>query len=178
VVAVNNGADVINVSSSSNSIRPSLAEAAAIAYASARQVVIVAAAGNRPTQPARFPAAYSDVISVTATDKDGSNASYATHEGAVDIAATGTVSWRASESPARPTVRGTSYASPVVAAAAALLKARDPDIAPSQVKRVLTATAARPDPETRGQHPHEAGRLSIVAALRALAGMQLVVARA
>lgn len=67
--AVNNGADVINLSLGSYS--GSIAEEEAINYALSRGVIVVAAAGNGYGDPVSYPAAYDGVIAVGAVDWDG-----------------------------------------------------------------------------------------------------------
>lgn len=66
VHAVDHGARIVNVSlghPGSNA-----AEAAAVAYATSRGAIVVAAAGNTGTDVPQYPAAYPDVLSVGATD--------------------------------------------------------------------------------------------------------------
>lgn len=114
-------------------------------------VIFVCAAGNT-NQTAldnrtSFPCGHSlsNMITVAAVDNDGNPAGYTTVAGAnyvVDIAATGTdatVGLDANGGPVQQS--GTSFASPEVAAAAAMLKAIDPDLKAADVKRILTATA-------------------------------------
>ncbi|MDD4504178.1 MAG: S8 family serine peptidase, partial [Clostridiaceae bacterium] len=67
--AVNNGADVINLSLGSN--LGSRAEEEAVQYALGRGVTVVAAAGNDYSGPVSYPAAYDGVIAVGAVDWDG-----------------------------------------------------------------------------------------------------------
>ena len=177
LTAVERGAEVINLSMSSNSPRPSVFEWLAVRHALARGVVVVAAAGNRPHDAARYPAAYPGVISVTASAPDGSLATYATHQGAVDVAAPGTISWRSPPDGRLRRARGTSYAAPVVSAAAALLKAQDPSVSPTQVRSLLRS-AAQPLAESPTGEITPIGSVSISTALRATAGLRLILAGA
>jgi thermitase len=94
--AVDNGADVINLSlgwACSSNESPTQT---AIDYAHERGVVVVAAAGNYANQsiqnvrnPVICPAALDHVISVGATTINSTIASYSTHNEFVDIAAPG-----------------------------------------------------------------------------------------
>jgi subtilisin family serine protease len=177
LMAVEQGADVINLSTSSQSSRPSIPEWLAVRHALGQGAVIVAAAGNQAHEPARYPAAYPGVLSVTATAPDGTLAAYATHKGAVDVAAPGTLSWRSPTDGRRRRVRGTSYAAPVVSAAAALLKAQDPSLSPARIGRLLKS-AARPLPESPTGPETRIGSVSVSGALRATAGMRLILAGA
>jgi subtilisin family serine protease len=62
---------------------------------------------------------------------------------------------------------GTSMATPHVAAAAALLLAKSPNLKPAQVLSRLTATADRvPEQSARPDREYGAGRLNIAAALK------------
>jgi len=134
VYAVNKGADVINLSLAGD--RPDAQVEAAIRYAAARNVVVVAAAGNRGcAAPTTFPAAYPGVIGVGAINRYGAVASYSNCGDYVDVVAPGT-SIR-STMIRKPSLMlpcaygksyclltGTSMASPHVAAAAAIVISR------------------------------------------------------
>ena len=65
--AVDRGARIINVSLS-HAGSPDAAEAAAVAYAVERDVIVVASAGNAGTDTPQYPAAYPGVLAVGATD--------------------------------------------------------------------------------------------------------------
>jgi thermitase len=52
-------------------------------------VVFVAAAGNQPVTTPTYPAAYPEVLAITATDRNGQLASYANRGDFVDLAAPG-----------------------------------------------------------------------------------------
>jgi subtilase family protein/fervidolysin-like protein len=61
-----------------------------IKNAAAQGILFFAAAGNEPTAAPSYPAAYPEVLAVTAGTRDGSIASYANFGGFVDLAAPGT----------------------------------------------------------------------------------------
>jgi len=170
VWAVQHGADVINISASSRSDRPSRVEHAAIRYAVSRGVVVVASAGNIPGALARFPAAYPEVISVTAVDLDRALPPV-TIRGKVDIAAPGDVMVVAAPGGRYTRAWGTSFAVPYVSAVAARMKAADPSLTPGQVRRVLMATA-RPVKVAPGQRPPSFGVVDPAAALAAVGAPQ------
>jgi len=114
-------------------------------------VIFVCAAGNtnqtaldnRTSFPCGHPLA--NMLTVAAVDNDGKPASYTTIAGdhyQVDIAATGTNATVGLDADGGPVQQnGTSFASPQVAAAAAMLKAINPDLKAADVKRILTETA-------------------------------------
>ena len=142
-------------------------EAAAVAYAYGRGVVIVAAVGNaeqgatRPWPFASYPAALPHVLGVSALARDGSVPLFSNRDKIYnDIAAPGTgiVSTMPLEmtAPFKECLdqgfsscgpdewrkgEGTSFAAPQVSAAAAVLLAVRPQLRPEQVTALLTETA-------------------------------------
>ena len=123
--AADTGARVINLSLAGTA-HPALAEA--VAYAQARGSLVVAAAGNgRSTEPV-FPAGYPGVLAVGATARDGSRPSEFSNRGAwVDLVAPGErIVSTATVAGGYLTFDGTSFAAPLVSAAAALVVASHP----------------------------------------------------
>jgi len=87
LAAVNNGANIINLSlgtTADSAFLRTLIEAV-----NAKSIPIFAAAGNQPVSTATYPAAYPQVIAVTAGDK-GQVANYANYGNFVDVMAPGT----------------------------------------------------------------------------------------
>lgn len=89
VEAIANGATIINLSLGSDGDSSVLQQV--IADAHAQGIIFFSAAGNEPVTTATYPAAYSEVVAVTATDNQGNIASYANYGDFVDIATPGTV---------------------------------------------------------------------------------------
>ena len=167
--AVDQGAKVINLSFGGiTDDDPLLRDA--ISYARTRNVVVVAAAGNDgtnldslpPTEmfvPAELP--LSNIIAVAASNYLDNVASFSNYgRTSVDLAAPGESILTTGLSVVDPWTHahGTSFASPIVAGAAALLLSADPGIGHQEVIARLEAFADRP--------PHvanrtEAGRLNI-----------------
>lgn len=85
--AVQQGADVINLSLGTSYDSEVLR--AAIDSAVDRGVVVVAAAGNENGGLAQYPAAYANVLAVTAVDAENRKADFANYSEWVDIAAPG-----------------------------------------------------------------------------------------
>jgi membrane-anchored mycosin MYCP len=137
------GADVINLSLVTSEGNTPVR--AAIARAIARGVVVVAAAGNHggpdDPNPTPFPAAYPGVIGVGALTADGVRASYSQHGDYVDVVAAGDKITAALPGGGLKIDSGTSFASPFVAATAALIKQRFPQATPAEVARRIEATA-------------------------------------
>lgn len=160
--AVSNGVDVINMSIISgdyleeykmNALRGSIENAID------NNVVLVAGAGNDECDAQKFvPARFDEVITVSATERDNTpDKSYTCFGSCVDIAAPGTgirstVPKTVGEGDKEVTfpvpylsLNGTSMSTPLVSAAAALLKSINPDITPAEVKRIIKETAYVPD---------------------------------
>ncbi|MBI3867202.1 MAG: S8 family serine peptidase [Verrucomicrobia bacterium] len=85
--AIGSGAKIINMSLGSDAPSPLLDEV--IRQGKAQDVMFVAAAGNKPTTTATYPAADPDVLAVTASDRSGNLASYANRGDFVDVVAPG-----------------------------------------------------------------------------------------
>jgi Subtilase family len=89
----------------------------AIADLSAKGVLLVAAAGNEgPAAPPSYPAAYPQVIAVTAVGKDFRSYSLANHGEYIDVAAPGIGIWTALPNAMEGYQSGTSFAAPHVTA--------------------------------------------------------------
>ncbi len=152
-------ADVINLSLGGSS--SSAAEQAVYAAARNAGVIIVAAAGNEATSSPFYPAAYPEVISVSATRYTGTLASYSNYGNTISVAAPGgelsnddnsdgqkdgvlsTVADDSSGSrqPSYRLFEGTSMASPHVAGVIALMKSAYPALSASDVDQLLQSCA-------------------------------------
>ena len=146
--AVDHGAQVINMSlgeAGESSTRMAETDAA-VRYAIAHGVVLVASAGNgaETSNETEFPAAYPGVIAVAAVDRSGHRASFSTHEWTTSVAAPGVGVVAARAGGGYLVGDGTSPAAALVSGVAALIRARFPGLSPAQVRTVLERTAARP----------------------------------
>jgi type VII secretion-associated serine protease mycosin len=121
---------------------------AAIAYALAKDVVVVAAVGNQHDDlrvgpdPVPYPAAYDGVIGVGAVAEDGSRVKGSQIGPYVDLVAPGGAVLAASRVFGHNYWTGTSFATPFVSAAAALVRAYRPGLRAEQVTQRLLATAS------------------------------------
>jgi subtilisin family serine protease len=94
----------------------------AIEKLSSAGVVFVAAAGNGgPTAPPAYPAAYPQVIAVTAVNKQLRGYPYANRGDYIDVAAPGVRIWTAVSKEKHEYLSGTSFAAPYVTAIVAAL---------------------------------------------------------
>jgi hypothetical protein len=136
---VERGVGVINLSLSGP---PNKILEQAVASAYERGVVLVAAAGNEgPGAAPSYPGAYSDVVAVTAVDRDLNIYRRATAGDYVDLAGPGVNLWTATSASNHGPSSGTSYAVPFVTAAAALLRAANRDLSPGEVLSGISLTA-------------------------------------
>jgi len=131
VYAVDNGADVINISiggDGSNAYRD------AILYAYNAGKVIVASVGNDSSDYIYYPAGYKEVIAVGASDNKDKRSFYSNYGFHVDVTAPGTVIYSTCTAGTWCDKFGTSMAAPHVAGVAGLLLSNNPTLSPDQVK--------------------------------------------
>lgn len=162
VWATDHDADIINMSLGGFYTSRTLQNA--VAYAIAREVTVIAAAGNESTSNPTYPAAYPDVIGIAATTQSDGRASFSNYGSFVDLAAPGVAILSTVRGGSYQAWSGTSMASPVAAGVAALLKAQGPCRKPADVEAILERTAD--DIGTRGPDQYfGAGRLNAGRAL-------------
>ncbi|TDB82139.1 type VII secretion-associated serine protease mycosin [Micromonospora sp. KC721] len=148
--AVDQGADVLNLSVVLYADDPAVREA--VAYASRRDVVVVAAAGNLhgSGDPRPYPAAYEGVLGVGAIGPDGTRADFSQTGPYVDLVAPGSDVLMAAPGQGHHRAEGTSYAAPFVAATAALVRQYRPDLSAAQVAQRILDTADPAPGDSRG----------------------------
>jgi hypothetical protein len=140
-----------------------------LAAAHQKGMVLVAAVGNNgPQAPEAFPAAYPEVIAVTATDIDDKLFDGANRGRYVSVAAPGVDIFVAAPNGGYDFTTGTSVATAHVSGLAALLLERDPTLAPDAVQAILMRTAKDLGPAGRDDQ-YGAGLVDAYEALLALA---------
>jgi subtilisin family serine protease len=149
--AVDRGASVINLSlggpGASNTLQ------AAVNYATSRNVVVIAAAGNdgqdsdvRKRTLEHFPAACAGVVAVGSTDTSGNHSPFSSYGNWIDVVAPGQANSTVGISTTTRnsgygTGSGTSFSSPLVAAIAFLMRSADPNANQATIALRLIATA-------------------------------------
>jgi type VII secretion-associated serine protease mycosin len=166
--AVANGARVINMSF--NALESDTL-ATAVKAAAAADAVLVAASGNDGDKgfKGEYPAAYPEVIAVGSVDRNGALANGSHRGPQVDLVAPGVdipVLMANTGSGYYALGNGTSASSAVVAGAAALVRAKYPDMSAADVVRRLESTAVDKGPPGRDD-AYGYGELDLMAALTA-----------
>lgn len=164
VWAADHGARVANVSIGAAFASTYVADA--LQYASDRNMLVVAAAGNGGNSTPVYPAWFPLTVAVSAL-RDATNlATYATYGDAIDLAAPGSSvlsTCLQSAGNAFCSMSGSSMAAPHVTGVAALVWSRNPDLTHAQVRTLLEETATNlGDPLYFGH-----GRVSAAAAVMA-----------
>ncbi|MDE0582743.1 S8 family serine peptidase [Planococcus sp. A6] len=160
--AVDNGADIINMSLVAYSDTNVLREA--VQYAHSKNVLVVAAAGNDGISSPYYPAAYQEVLSVASTDAADKRSDFSNFGKTIDIAAPGTGVFSIFPDESFGGMDGTSMSTPIVSGAAALLKANEPKLSNTDIAGRLMLTAK--DLGTAGKDVYYGhGRLNIDRAL-------------
>ena len=120
--AVDNGADVINMSLGIRHVGGGLPHEDVIRYAVSKGVTVVAASGNDGTAEKYYPGALDGVWAVGATDEEGSVATFTSFGARISVVAPGSRIYSAYANGGYAHASGTSQAAPFVAGAIALLK--------------------------------------------------------
>ncbi|GAA1045338.1 S8 family serine peptidase [Streptomyces murinus] len=147
--AADTDAKIINMSYGSEYF--DLDEEKALEYAASKGKLLFASAGNEATtgNKASYPAADPHAIGVASIDKTGTVAKYSTHGNYVDLAAPGenVPGWCDTTFTRYCNKQGTSPASAIASASAALIWSAHPDWTADQVLRTLIDTAGRDWPK-------------------------------
>lgn len=133
--AVDHGADVINLSV--GNYTPSAVLQEACRYAYERNVVLVAASGNDATNQPGYPAAYPEVLGVSAVDHRKQRAEFSNYGSYVDVVAPGVDIASTFIYGDYAALSGTSMACPHVAALAALIRSVKPQLSNVEVMELI-----------------------------------------
>ena len=139
------GCKIVNLSLGTQAQSQALEQAVTETYESG--VTIVCAAGNDGGTTATYPSDYDTTISVINIDASGAKSDRSNYGSAKDLSAPGTdiystysVNVSGNET-SYGYLSGTSMASPIVAAGAAMMLYANPNLTPTQIKSILCSTA-------------------------------------
>ena len=164
--AVANRAQIINMSFAGP---PDVAMSRALTSAAAKGIVLIAAAGNTgPKSKQLYPAADRNVIAVTATDQSDRLFAESNRGGFVAISAPGVDILSAAPDGKYQVSSGTSLSAAFISGIAALMIARNPDIAAADIRAALLATARDLGPSGRDDQ-FGAGQVDALSAVSAVA---------
>lgn len=145
--AVDQGADVINISQDTTKPLSGTSNLAqAVRKAIDRKVVVVASAGNDGLDGKvknTYPAAFKGVLAVASSDRNNERASFSQAGTFVGVAAPGVDIVSTVPGGGQCTDDGTSFSAPFVAGVAALLKEKHPDWTTAQIVTQIEQTAER-----------------------------------
>lgn len=144
VFAVDAGANVINLSLGGTSIAQAVEDA--VRYATEKNVLVVAAAGNARSNAPFYPAALDDVVGVAATRNDDTRWSLSNYGPFVELSAPGYAIYSTYNNLDNAYrgynyMSGTSMASPHVAGLAALLLSQNPQLKIAELRSLMRSTA-------------------------------------
>lgn len=148
--AADHGAKIINMSLGGPGDDSALHDA--VVYATGKGAVVVVAAGNDGDGRAQYPAAYSEVIAVGATDAAGRLTDFSSYGDWIDVAAPGTGIVSTGLGPAYYIGDGTSFSAPIVSGTAAMVRTLYPTLTPAQVLSWIRKNARDAGP--RGIDPY------------------------
>lgn len=134
--AADNGAKVVNVSFG---VSGSSAVQSAAQYLRSKGGVVMVAAGNTGALDSTAP--NDSLLTVAATNSNDARASWSTYGGFVDVAAPGDSIYAPTRGGGYANVSGTSFASPITAATAALMLSANSKLTPADVDRILKSTS-------------------------------------
>ncbi len=137
--AADKGAHIINMSLGGTSSPAAVNDA--VQYAAKKGVTIVAAAGNDNTSRTMYPAAYKNVIAVSATMANDGKASFSNYGNYVDVSAPGVNILSTTARSRYAAYNGTSMATPIISGTAALILAKNPFLTGAEVEYVLKNSA-------------------------------------
>jgi len=170
--AISQNAAVINLSQGTAAQSPVVA--GAIQAALDANIVVVAASGNAGSSSVDYPAAYSGVVAVGATDQSGSIWSDSNSGPQVTLVAPGVAVPAEDNFGNTGSANGTSASTAYVSATVALIRAAHPSWTAGQVIRDLISTANPPAGQDAGQRSDQYGYgiLNPLGALQASAPSQ------
>ena len=139
--AVDQGADILSCSWGSDVKFKCTVMHEALKYAYDHGVLVIGAAGNDATNVKHYPAAYDEVMAVTATDESDNPAGFTNFGDWVEVAAPGVHVYSTIWDDSYAYMSGTSMSAPHVSGVAALIWSQFPSMTPDQVRAQLRYTS-------------------------------------
>lgn len=168
--AADHGAKVINMSLGNYASAQFLHDA--IQYAFDKDVVMIAATGNDNTSQPGYPAAYPEVLAVSATNQYREKASFSNYGDYIDVVAPGENIASTYMNSQYAALSGTSMASPHVAALAALIRSANPALKNTEVYDMIRNSTVDLGPS--GRDPYFGyGQINVSQALQLATGQQM-----
>lgn len=163
--ATDHGAKVINMSLGDTFDSKIMYDA--IRYAYKNDVVLIAAAGNDNVDTPMYPAAYDEVLAVSAVDNKRHKAIFSNYGNHIDVTAPGEHIPSTFLDNSYVMMSGTSMAAPHVAGLAGLIRSINPDLTNKEVVELIRSTANDIGPI--GVDPYYGfGEINVVKALQQL----------
>ncbi|MGC9337071.1 MAG: S8 family serine peptidase [Candidatus Cloacimonadia bacterium] len=135
VYAAENGAQIISISWGDTQLSPLIRDGCE--YATQMGVVIVASAGNESEARLMYPAAFNNVISVTAIDENSELCTFSSYGEGLDLCAPGLNIYSTTLGGGYEKGSGTSFTSPFVVGAIGLLLSYNPSLSHGRVTQLL-----------------------------------------
>lgn len=142
--AVNNGADIINMSFGDQYASRLLK--LAIDYAHRQGVLLIASAGNNGTDDPVYPAAFENVIGVSAINSNGQPAGFSNFGEWISLAAPGQSLLTTVKNNQYRELSGTSFSAPIVSAIASLMFTQHPTSSVDEISSMMMAASYDPPP--------------------------------
>lgn len=141
-----------------------------IRYAYEQNIVIIASAGNDGSDRLHFPSAFGEVISVGASNQYNYKSTFSSYGETVDIFAPGENILTTSRKGFGMQefggdyfyISGTSFSAPIVSAAAAILKSKNPILTNEEIKGILVANTKYLKNQTRWDHYNSSGLIQVL----------------
>ena len=145
-----------------------------VRYAYQNNITIVSSAGNDNSNVLHYPSAFDEVISVAASDELDRKATFSAYGETVDIYAPGVnilttsrVGQGSAEYGSNYTLaNGTSFSSPIVAAVAAILKTKNPNLSNEEIRGILVSSARYFSGQSEWNNYYSSGLLNAYAAFQ------------
>jgi subtilisin family serine protease len=164
VWAADHGASIANISLQYYTGTQLLADA--VEYASARGLLMIAAAGNSNGAHVAYPAKFEHCLAVSATDNRDRLATWSNHGEEIDVAAPGHTIYSLLGENEYKYMSGTSMAAPMVSGLACLIWSKNPSLSADDVASIIVATADDLG-EAGWDESFGSGRINAAAALEA-----------